>query len=65
MKPELKMGDIANVEPAADEIEVTPEMIEAGMRELELSFDTDGGMDPAADVVSDVFRAMWRAARVN
>jgi hypothetical protein len=51
---------VANV--ADPEIEITREMIEAGVRELMLSFDTDGSMDAPETVVSDVFRAMTLAA---
>lgn len=56
------MSDVANVAPEPDEIEITPEMIEAGARELTLSFSLDGHLDDSREVVADVFRAMTRAA---
>jgi hypothetical protein len=46
-------------------IEVTPEMIEAGMRELKLSFNDDGYMDNYRDVVRSIFTAMWQASSRN
>jgi hypothetical protein len=55
------MNDRPANEPT-EEVEVTPEMIEVGVRELSLSFNTDGVLDDHADVVRDVFQAMWRRA---
>jgi len=48
--------------PTLDEIEVTPEMVEAGVRVLNLSFNSDGFLDEREVVVEDVFRAMKQAA---
>ena len=42
------------------EIEVTPEMIEAGVREF-CSYDSD--LERPKDIVADIFRAMVRASR--
>lgn len=46
-----------------EEIEVTEEMIEAGIDELKLSFSSDGTMDDYEGIVIDVFRAMTRAVK--
>ena len=54
-----KRGHGHDVETEA-EIEVTPEMIRVGVRELELSVSSDGVPDPSEDVCRDVFLAMWR-----
>lgn len=45
----------------ADEIEVTPEMVRAGVDVLNLSFSSDGFLDERECVVEDVFRAMMLA----
>lgn len=43
-----------------DVVTLTPEMIRAGVRELDLSFNCDGVLDASEDVVADVFLAMMR-----
>lgn len=40
-------------------------MIEAGAEELRLSFNSEGMMDDAGDVVRDVFQAMMRASHLG
>jgi hypothetical protein len=60
---EADAGDAADAAcPEETEEEITPEMIEAGMRELELSFSDDGYMDNSGDVVRSIFMAMRRAS---
>ena len=56
---------MANTKPGKarkPETEITPAMIEAGVKELKLSFSLDGEMDDAEDVVVDVFMAMMQAS---
>ncbi|MDE2101447.1 MAG: hypothetical protein KGL39_29645 [Patescibacteria group bacterium] len=43
-------------------LEITDRMIAAGVKELNLSFDSEGHLDDPADVVADVFRAMILAS---
>jgi len=43
-----------------DEIEITPEMIEAGLHEF---YTYDSRFDPEEDAVSRIFRAMIQALR--
>lgn len=45
-----------------EEIEITPEMIKAGVNELKLSFSYDGHMDDYEDIVAEIFRKMTLAA---
>jgi len=51
---ETNVGDPADAARAEEEIEVTPEMIEAGIGELRLSVGLDGCSDPKPCVPS-----MW------
>jgi hypothetical protein len=44
------------------EIEITPEMILAGVKELTLSMDIEGNLDDLSEVVRSIFFSMTRAA---
>jgi hypothetical protein len=54
---------VADRPETESETEITPEMIEAGVDELTLSFSTEGDLDDKEDVVRAVYQAMTRAIR--
>ena len=46
-----------------EEIEITPEMIEAGLRELSYFSPTEDSAEAREEVVGEMYRAMRRLAR--
>lgn len=58
---DARQGSAAGSAPATDEIEITPEMIEAGAAEVACYSPEE---TTAAEVAAEVFRAMLRVQRL-